>query len=220
MRPNPVPNPRWLASFRGSLKTHTVRSALLAIASRRIRIEDSEPLQDWAAHGKHMMGYDDAAHASYLGRISESSFVLCPRGLGASSIRLFEVMQAGRVPVIISDAWVAPVGPAWETFSVRVPEREVGRLPHLLAALEPRAQTMGELARAAWQEWFSEEVSFHRAAQWCLDIAAARRASEPLRRWLAYRRLADDDFVSLLRSTGRGYLAGSVRRRLARFGDS
>ena len=34
-----------------------------------------------------------------------SKFVLCPRGVGASTIRLFETMRMGRVPVILS-AWL------------------------------------------------------------------------------------------------------------------
>ena len=40
--------------------------------------------------------------------IRRTRFVLCPRGQGVSSIRLFEVMKSGRVPVIISDAFVPP----------------------------------------------------------------------------------------------------------------
>ena len=45
---------------------------------------------------------------SVMGR---SRFVLCPRGKGTSSIRLYEALAYGCVPVIISDDWVAPAGP-------------------------------------------------------------------------------------------------------------
>ena len=50
--------------------------------------------------------------------------MICPRGWGSSSIRLFEVMEMGRVPVIISDAWVNEA-PKWADFSVRVSEADV-----------------------------------------------------------------------------------------------
>jgi hypothetical protein len=61
--------------------------------------------------------------------IAWSKFVLCPRGYACSRWRLFETMMAGRVPVIISDQWVPPEGPAWERFSVRVSQKHVAQPP-------------------------------------------------------------------------------------------
>ena len=43
--------------------------------------------------------------------LEASKFVLCPRGQGTSSIRLYETLASGRVPVIIADDWVARRGP-------------------------------------------------------------------------------------------------------------
>jgi hypothetical protein len=206
-------DPPLLASFRGCLRTHAVRPGLAALSSARIRVEDSDGERDFKAPGRAYMGYSGAAVESYLRLIERSAFVLCPRGRGASSLRLFETLQLGRVPVIISDDWVAPDGPAWETFSVRVAERDVPRIPRILAELEPRAAEMGRRARAAWVEWFSEEVSFHRAVESCLDIARGRRATEPVRRWLSLARLFDPDFAALLWRTHSPRLARAVRPR-------
>ncbi len=36
-----------------------------------------------------------------------------PRGIGASSVRIFEAMRAGRAPVIISDDWIVPPVGDW-----------------------------------------------------------------------------------------------------------
>jgi hypothetical protein len=115
-----------------------------------------------------------------------TKFVLCPRGVSASSVRLFETMRMGRVPVILSDGWIPPVGPRWDEFSLRVPERDFTQLPALLERFEPEAVTMGGLARKEWERWFSEEVVFHQLVELCLDIRAKRKLPESLSRWTAY----------------------------------
>src|SRR4029077_18783462 len=96
-------------------------------------------------------------------------FVLCPRGLSVSSIRLFETMRMGRAPVILSAGWVAPTGPRWASFALRIREREFARIPRLLEEREGEAVQMGERARKEWEEWFSEEVLFHPLVELCLD---------------------------------------------------
>ena len=65
----------------------------------------------------------------YLSTLLDSRFVLCPRGYGTSSYRLFETMRLGRVPVIISDEWVPPLGPSWLNCSIRISEKRVRELP-------------------------------------------------------------------------------------------
>jgi hypothetical protein len=121
------------------------------------------------------------------GEISKASkFILCPRGMGTSSVRLFDTMRMGRVPVIISDQWVEPQGPCWEKFSLRVPEADFARLPALLEEHEAVAVEMGLLARAQWEEWFSERVCFHRVVEWCLDIKRRRRLPESWARFAPY----------------------------------
>ena len=49
-------------------------------------------------------------------------------------------MRMGRVPVILSDDWVEPIGPSWEKFSIRIRERDVDRIP---APLEKREADRG-----------------------------------------------------------------------------
>lgn len=71
---------------------------------------------------------------------------------------------------------------------------------------------MGIAARAAWEGWFSEAASFHRAVDACLELAAARRPTEPARRWLAYARLADGDVLALRLRRYRRRLARLARR--------
>jgi Exostosin family len=133
----------------------------------------------WANRGGDA-GAREAREEAYADLLLRSRFVLCPRGIGTSSYRLYETMQLGRVPVILSDAWVPPAGPEWNSFSVRLPERSVGNLPELLAAYAERSAEMGRLARSAWEEWFAPRIIFHRFAE-ALDRLRADGRSHP--RW-------------------------------------
>jgi hypothetical protein len=121
-----------------------------------------------------MMSYDSNDRTHYGDILARSKFVLCPRGYACSSWRLFESMKAGRVPVIISDQWVPPAGPTWESFSIRVRQNHVLQIPEILERHEPNAAIMGRLARKAWEEWFSQEVTFHRIVEWCLHLKQCR----------------------------------------------
>ncbi|MFL6530832.1 MAG: exostosin family protein, partial [Chthoniobacterales bacterium] len=128
-------------------------------------------------------------HRAYADVTKATKFVLCPRGIGASTIRLYETMRMGRAPVILSDSWVAPDGPRWDEFSIRIPESDVSQIPRLLEARESDAVAMGERAHAAWQEWFADDVVFHRAVESCLAIRARRHLPETLARWPVYLQL-------------------------------
>ncbi len=124
----------------------------------------------WAKRG------DATAERRFAETIARSRFVLCPRGIGTSTYRLYETMELGRVPVILSDAWVPPAGPPWESFAVRLSERSASELPRLLANYEPRAAAMGRAARAAWEEWFAPDVQFHRMAEAVERLRSGGRA--------------------------------------------
>src|SRR5258706_12122572 len=120
-----VEEPRWLFSFVGS-RNVVVRGALLELSHPRGLVRDTSGFNIYD-------GGDEAEHAArrmreYVETLKESKFVLCPRGLGTSSIRLYETLALGRVPVILSDKWVAPEGPDWAAFSLPVEERDAGRV--------------------------------------------------------------------------------------------
>lgn len=109
-------------------------------------------------------------------RSPEASF----RGVATSSLRPFEAMKAGRVPVIISDQYALPIGPDWGHFAVFVDEENIDGLPALLTQYESNWETMGILARRSWEEWFSPEVLFHRMIEDVIAIGSSRRLPEAL----------------------------------------
>ena len=170
----------FLFCFIGSSQTHPVRPRIIELSHPRAYIEDTSAVVPKEEKKKlfFMVNYGDSDQTRYGSILSRSKFVLCPRGYACSSWRLFETMKAGRIPVIISDQWVPPDGPQWETFSIRVPEKHVSRIPEIVERQESRAEVMGKLARTAWEEWFSRETSFHRIVEWCLEL---QRMGKPSR---------------------------------------
>ena len=149
--------PKFLFSFLGRESTHPVRSDILRLDGA------ASPCVDVDSAPERLAGFDYSQ--SYRNLIVDSKFVLCPRGFGASSIRTFEVMAAGRVPVIISDRWRPTPGIPWNDFCVFVAEQEVRQIPAILASLESDSQNRGKLAREFYQQFFAPEVFFQRLLQ-------------------------------------------------------
>jgi hypothetical protein len=152
---------KYLFSFMGSVKTYPiVRSKVVGLVHPRAYLRDTNVYPDGNI---------------YCDTMINSKFILCPRGLSPSSIRVFETMRAGRVPVIISDDWREnQIDGNWEEFSVRVSERDVESIPHLLERLEPKAIEMGQKAFVAWEKNFSIHNCFNWLVETCLRIQNAR----------------------------------------------
>jgi hypothetical protein len=169
----------YLFCFVGSTMTHRVRRRLMGLDHPRGYLEDTKIRMETDEKNKPfaMVNYQQDAKTRYGEIINKSKFVLCPRGYACATFRLFETMKAGRVPVIISDQWVPPTGPAWESFSIRVKERQIAHIPDLLERYETEAETMANKARSTWEEWFSRETVFHRIVEWCLTLKRRSRRS-------------------------------------------
>ncbi|HSH37775.1 MAG TPA: exostosin family protein [Chthoniobacterales bacterium] len=176
----------YLYSFTGSVGTAPVRRELQTLQHPRGFFQDTAADFARALNGRMDVSEQRDYQRRYAEMTKASKVVLCPRGLSSSSIRLFETMRMGRAPVILSDAWVEPPEPEWDTFSVRVREGEWRRIPKILEEREGDAVGMGERARAAWLEWFSREVAFHRVVQACLGIRERRVLPEKLERLPVY----------------------------------
>ena len=137
--------PQLLASFRGAASS-ALRERLFAQEyGPRLPITRTE--WHWGSVR------DPAEREAYVRELHDSAFVLCPRGNATTTLRLFETMQAGRVPVVIADDWVPPRMIAWGELALRVPESELARLPAILERAAPEAAAMGRRAREEWERW-------------------------------------------------------------------
>lgn len=98
----------------------------------------------------------------YIESLRSSKFILCPRGSGLGSVRLFEAMEMGVAPIIISDGWLPPEGPDWQSFAIFVRESDLKKLPEIVEQYASEYEIRGQLARQAWEEYFSDAVLFNR----------------------------------------------------------
>lgn len=184
-----IGNEPYLAAFVGSSNTHPVREGFFKFNRPDIYVVDSSK-DSFRIRYKGSVEEKEQFWKRYADSIGDALFSLCPRGAGSGSIRLFEAMKTGRGCIIISDEWVPNEGVDWDSFSVRVPEADVAKIPELLDKLKPHANEMGERAREEWKEWFSEEVRFHRVAELCLDMKSMRKLHGRLRRYYHLRHIA------------------------------
>ena len=82
----------------------------------------------------------DDTVAEYNHVLSESVFALCPSGAGPNTLRLWEALAVGAVPVLLGPEPALPCGgslPAidWDAIVLRVPDEQVSALPALLEAV-------------------------------------------------------------------------------------
>lgn len=183
----------FLYSFSGAFYTAPVRTALADLQHPESYVCDTSSEAKYF-HSPLSQERRSALEQRYAQLLMNSQFVLCPRGRAPATVRLFDVMRAGRVPVVIADDWMPPEGPDWSAFSVRVAESDVANIPERLEVLRGAAQSMGRAARAAWEEWFAPEVSFHTVVEWCLSIQRERQWSEQLLRLTALRQLGSQPY--------------------------
>jgi hypothetical protein len=186
---------KYLFSFAGSSKTSPiVRQKILDLDHPRAFLKDTSKAS--AVNSK-----------DYADLLRMSKFILCPRGISASSYRCFEAMKAGRAPVIIADNWVEPPGIDWDSFSIRVPESEIHKIPDILEEFETKAEMMGEKAIENWENNFSLESGFNWLVDSCLDI----KRSWPYYQDLAFRSLFQESLNNLHLKY---FLKDSIRFRL------
>ena len=179
--------PDLLFSFLGS-RSHPIRRRLLQLTHPGAVVEDTSGFLFYDRSNPEAY---DRQKAHYLETLLRSKFVLCPRGAGTGSIRLFETLAAGRVPVIISDDWVAPAGPNWEACSLRMREADIGAIPARVEAAEANYPQLAAAARAAHEDWYAQPVIFHRLVESCAELLAARAttlSNAPGRRYRELRR--------------------------------
>jgi hypothetical protein len=177
-----------LASFMGACVDKPVRQALLQ-AARWGDWKDIEVVDSGARFVASIQNDEAEAHLAlkrdFARQLKAARFVLCPAGAGPSSFRIFEAMMGGRAPVIIADRWLAPEGPDWESFAIRVPEAQIARLPELLKARAAEGEIMGRRARQAWEAHFNPETCGPLMVEQAAAMLARQEAAPKQRRFWA-----------------------------------
>ena len=135
-------NKKYLASFVGAYKKYyrnTIRIDLKNILEKEKQII-YELKDEWfyekivfnhqvkkeKLSSEYLESYEKETQ-KYNNILSDSIFSLCPEGTGPNTIRLWESMAIGVIPVIFSDDWIPPkiTGLEWGDFSVFIKNKDL-----------------------------------------------------------------------------------------------
>ena len=183
--PNEVPavstvsaTPKDLLLFFAGRLSHPVRKRLM-----KLRFPESNVVMQDTSTYNHFQADEtnqQATKTRYWQLVQRSKFGLCPRGAGTSSVRLFELMEAGITPVIIADDWVPPLGPKWEEFALFVPETQISSLYEIIRQHENEWIERGRKARRAYETWFAPQVYWRFLIQSIQVIQKHQRVPETI----------------------------------------
>lgn len=112
------------------------------------------------------------ARREFVQNMVESDYVLCTRGKGNFSYRLYETLSCGRIPVFVDTDCVLPYDHLidWKQYCVWVDEKDLSNLAKKVAefheALSPRDfQDLQKACRQLWENWISPQgffANFHK----------------------------------------------------------
>ena len=150
---------KYLASFVGST-THDIRNQMVDSLSGYSDIYIST--KGWDPKVKYNQ-LEDFVSAS-----TQSKFVLCPRGYGASSFRLYEAMQLDAVPVYISDRFWLPWTHElnWDEFSVLIKQEQIPNQHSILESIDDdKYEKMKMKIKEIYENYFTLEGTCNKILQ-------------------------------------------------------
>ena len=134
---------------------HPVRTRLLQLRNRRA---DVVLIDSGATYDHYGETRDVDKQLEFVRIMRRSRWAICPRGWSTGSRRLFESMRLGVAPVIVSDRWMPPPGPDWDSCVYWVAEDQVSELPEILEARGDEWRRIGAAARDAYESFFAPSV--------------------------------------------------------------
>ncbi|SBV91555.1 hypothetical protein KL86DPRO_10211 [uncultured delta proteobacterium] len=164
---------RYDTSFVGNATNEVRRAVAVSVLRQagtlRVLVDfDDAPVPD-GVHCYNTREHGGAARTTarqrlYRRSLKESLSVLCPPGVGPHSIRMYETMYMGRMPVLFGDSAVYPL--AWkldyDAFCLRIGKDAILETGEVLAAwfrshTEEEARERCVLACRAWNACFAPE---------------------------------------------------------------
>jgi Exostosin family len=143
------------------------RAEALDAASRSRELQTNFIFRDAWFNGAFKGGRFDGAlmersRRQYVENMLASDYVLCTRGGGNYSIRFYETLSSGRIPVFVNTDCVLPFGEwiDWKQYCVWVEGHEVSRVAERIAefheSLSPAEfKDRQRACRRLWEEWLS-----------------------------------------------------------------
>lgn len=153
--------------FRG-LAPSSARTKALARLLRATRVETKFRFKkghfggSLDRNGNLRMDVARQARTDLLENLIESDYIVCARGGGNFSYRLYETLSAGRIPVFVDTDCVLPFQEIlpWKEFCVWVDENDIDRIEECIldfhSSLSPTAfLELQHRCRQVWKDWLS-----------------------------------------------------------------
>ena len=140
----PAPIKDILYSFVGTTDTHPIRKKIFAMKHPANTVLIQRP--QWLF---------SKGSEEYKNILSRSRFSLCPRGFNAGSIRFWESLQAGAIPVIISDDGLLPDGFNWSQCVINIKEKDIDAIPSVIANIPVEQESLMRIACLEAYQMFS-----------------------------------------------------------------
>jgi len=160
--------------FRREKPPNLVRTQALRALLASPRVETNLVVRDrflggaWLRDGRTDLALMQKVRLEFLQNMLESDYVLCARGGGNFSYRLYETLSCGRIPVFIDTDCVLPYDFEidWKKYCVWMDEKEIDsigdRVAEFHASLTPQDfLTLQGECRRLWNDWLSP-VGFFR----------------------------------------------------------
>ncbi len=152
---SPAENKDLWWSFAG-FNTHATREVIFDLPPR----DDVVNIRRETWHFNVSEQEQEANRQEYRELLSRSRFSLCPRGVGPSTVRFWESLEAGAIPVLIADDMRLPCGFDWDRCVVRIPECETARLNEIVGSISTAVeQQMRSACYEAYRSFSGENFA-------------------------------------------------------------
>jgi glucuronyl/N-acetylglucosaminyl transferase EXT1 len=118
--------------------------------------------------------------------LQNSTFCLVPRGRRLGSFRFLEALQAGCIPVLLSNSWVLPFHPQidWKQAAIWGDERLLLQVVDIVRSISPsRIMAMRQQTQILWERYFS---SIEKIVFTTFEIIRERLPDYPVRNGLIW----------------------------------
>jgi len=189
--PGPIVQAELDVSFQGTIRTGAgLRQRVVAALGRCRTRSTCCRLTDGYFHMTYDLAQQLTLRAEYSRLLADSRFVFCPRGDGLTSLRFFETLAFGRIPILVADQAALPLecDIPYDEFVVRVPECQVENWEAYVDAFlvaHPDLERSSSLARNAYLLWFTlsslnrlVETSLARSGSWSAQASKGRGVVE------------------------------------------
>lgn len=161
----PVDN-KYFVAFKGKRYVHGIgsdtRNSLFHLHNGEdmVMVTTCKHGKNWRAASDERCEEDNETYErwDYDNLLSNSTFCLVPRGRRLGSFRFLETLQAGCVPVLLSNSWQLPFGEVidWRTATIQPDERLLLQVPEILHSLTAsQVFRMKQQTQVFWDRYLS-----------------------------------------------------------------